>query len=194
MRIALLALMLLSSVVLADTPIEKATYDCRIVLDQNFNALVMEDADALLDTMSPQMAAPAAYAEFRREAEEMFAATDVYVRCVDFKLYSFKPPFAEAVVVQHTAPKNEDDHHPVQQGRLNFRHHSALLPEHQLVWYKQRFQRVNGEWKLHLVLTEPQPVDADKVSAIKASVEQSSCANGRCSFPSRAVSRAGDVK
>lgn len=185
MRIVLLSLMLLASVAVADTPAEKVSAECRVALDKNLQALVMENADALLDTMSPQMAPAAAYAEFRKEAEEMFAATDVYVRCVEFKLYAYKPPFAEAIVVQHTTPKNEGDHYPVEQGKLNFRHRSALLPEHQLVWYKQRFQRINGEWKVHLVLTEPRPVDDDKVSAITADKPQSNCANGQCSFPSR---------
>ena len=117
----------------------------------------------------------------------MFTATDVYMRCVSFKMCAYNPPFAEAVVVQHTMPKNAEDHHPVQQGKLNFRDRSALLPEHQLVTYRQRFQRVNGEWKLHLVLTEPQPVDEDDVSAINAEPAQPACANGQCSFPSRNI-------
>jgi hypothetical protein len=169
----------------AATPAEKISESCQAVLDQNMQSMVTEDVDALMATISPEVGSPAQLAEFRREAEEVFAATDIYMRCVGFKLYAVNKMYADAWVIQQTTPKNENDHHPVVQGELNFRHNSALLPEHQLVAYKQRFHRQNGKWKLHLVLSEPQPVDEDAVEQLNSAKPvkqkvQPACKNGQC--------------
>jgi hypothetical protein len=169
----------------AATPAEKISESCQAVLDQNMQSMVTEDVDALMATISPEVGSPAQLAEFRREAEEVFAATDIYMRCVGFKLYAANKMYADAWVIQQTTPKNENDHHPVVQGELNFRHNSALLPEHQLVAYKQRFHRKNGKWKLHLVLSEPQPVDEDAVEQLNSAKPvkqkvQPACKNGQC--------------
>lgn len=169
----------------AATPAKKISESCQAVLDQNMQSLVTEDVDALMATISPEVGSPAQLAEFKREAEEVFAATDIYMRCVGFKLYAVNKMYADAWVIQQTTPKNEEDHHPVVQGELNFRHHSALLPEHQLVAYRQRFHRQNGKWKLHLVLSEPQPVDEDAVEQLNSAKPvkqkvQPACKNGQC--------------
>jgi hypothetical protein len=169
----------------AATPAEKISEACRAVLDENMHSMVVEDADALLSTISPEVGSPAQLAQFRREAEDVFETTDVYMRCVGFKLYAVDKMYADAWVIQQTTPKNEDDHHPVVQGKLNFRHNSALLPEHQLVAYKQRFHRQNGKWKLHLVLSEPEPVDEDAVEQLNSAKPvkqkvQPACKNGQC--------------
>lgn len=169
----------------AATPAKKISESCQAVLDQNMQSMVTEDVDALMATISPEVGSPAQLAEFKREAEEVFAATDIYMRCVGFKLYAVNKMYADAWVIQQTTPKNEEDHHPVVQGELNFRHHSALLPEHQLVAYRQRFHRQNGKWKLHLVLSEPQPVDEDAVEQLNSAKPvkqkvQPACKNGQC--------------
>ncbi|MFM7205380.1 MAG: hypothetical protein ACKO4T_01740 [Planctomycetaceae bacterium] len=146
---------------------EDISSQCEAVLQENMTAMVAEDADALLDTISPQAGSPAQFAELRREAEEVFAATDVYMSCVCFKLGRVHLPYADAVVVQQTLPKDERDHYPLQQGESNFRHRSALLPEHKLVVYGQRFVRENGKWKVHLVLSEPKPISEDELNKLR---------------------------
>lgn len=167
---------------------KKAETECRAVLDENFNAIVYENADALLDTISPDTGSPAQFATFRNEAENMFENTDVYMRCVAFKMQAYKPPFADFLVVQQTTPKSENDHYPLEQGKLNFRHNSALLPEHKLVVYLQRFQRKNGEWKLHLVMSAPKPISDADVQMLNeretnVAATPANCPNGRCSSP-----------
>jgi hypothetical protein len=172
----------------AANPAAVAAKDCQNVLNKNFNAIVYENADDLLATISPDTGTPAQFAEFRNEAETMFENTDVYMHCALFKMCAYNPPFADAWVVQQTTPKNTEDHYPLEQGKLNFRHNSALLPEHKLVVYKQRFHRKNGEWKLHLVLSEPTPVsDADlqkmQEQPTAQTAETPRCKNGKCSSP-----------
>jgi aldehyde:ferredoxin oxidoreductase len=160
---------------------------CQAILTENMQAIVHEDADALIETMSTQTGTPAQFAEFRQQAEEMFEATDVYMHVAKFELYSYNPPYAEAWVLQQTTPKNAEDHYPVEPGRLNFRHHSALLPEHKLVVYRQRFHKENGQWKVHLVLSQPEPVDEEALARINSKPTKrptrSNCPNGRCSSP-----------
>lgn len=159
-----------------------AENECRAVLNENFNAIVYENADALLATISPATGTREQFAEFRQEAEKMFDATDVYMHVVAFKVEKYSPPFLDALVVQQTTPKSENDYYPLEQGKLNFRHKSGLLPEHKLVVYRQRFHRVNGKWKLHLVLSEPEPIDAAGVQALteKSHAAANDCANGQC--------------
>lgn len=169
----------------AATQMEKISNDCRAVLDDNMQSMVNEDVDSLMATISPDVGTPAQIAHFKHVAEGVFQATDVYMRCVGFKLYAVNKTYADAWVIQQTTPRNEDDYHPVVQGELNFQHHSALLPEHQLVAYKQRFHRHNGKWKLHLVLSEPQPVDEDAVDQLNNAtpakpVARPACKNGQC--------------
>jgi len=180
-----LVMALCATLASAATTAEKISNECQAVLDQNMQSMVTEDVDALMSTISPEVGTPAQLAQFRREAEEVFAATDIYMRCVGFKLYAVNKMYADAWVIQQTTPKNEEDHHPVVQGELNFRHNSALLPEHQLVAYRQRFHRQNGKWKLHLVLSEPQPVDEEAVDQLNNAtpakpVARPACKNGQC--------------
>jgi len=137
---------------------EKAAEECRAVLETNFQAMSAEDVKLLMGTISSKAGKPEMRAEFKKEAEKVFADTDIYMRVDGFELYEFDPPFAYAHVRQLTLPKNEEDHYPSEQGVLNFRHHSALLPEHQLVQYQQKFHYENGKWKLDRVITKPFPV------------------------------------
>jgi len=170
-----------------------AEEQCRAVLDKNFQAVNAEDIKALVATTSSQSGPKEQMAEFRKEAEQMFADTDVYMRLVWFKAYAYKPPYMEAYVIQLTLPKNEDDHYPTEQGELNFRHHSGLLPEHQLVMYRQKFHYDRGKWRVHAVLSAPKPVDEDvpekldeafaKVEAAGIDTNLDSCPNGQCQLP-----------
>jgi hypothetical protein len=171
---------------------QQAAAACRAVLEANFQAMNNEDVDALLATTSSKTGSPEQMAEFRAEAEKMFEDTDAYFRVDGFEFYKFQPPYAYAYVNQMTLPKNESDHYPREQGKLNFRHHSALLPEHKLVQYKQKFHFDNGQWKLHRVLSEPQPVDSWSARKLKIAGEGNGngnrapapvCKDGKCSSP-----------
>ena len=165
----------------------QAAEECRAILEQNFQAINAEDIKALMATTSSKTGTPAQMAEFRAEAEQMFEDTNVYMRIDGFELYKFKPPYAYAYVNQLTLPKSEDDHYPREQGKLNFRHHSALLPEHQLVQYRQKFHYENGKWKLHRVVSPPQPVDSWSARKLNqsepAATSASGCPDGKCSTP-----------
>jgi hypothetical protein len=185
-----------SAIGYAAGPDQKATAaeeQCRAMLDQNFQAINAEDIKALAATTSSQSGSKEQMAEFRKEAEQMFTDTDVYMRLVWFKAYAYKPPYMEAYVIQLTLPKNEDDHYPAEQGELNFRHHSALLPEHQLVMYRQKFHLERGKWKVHAVLSKPQPVAEDvagrldeafaEAEAAGVDTSVNACPNGQCKFP-----------
>jgi len=170
-----------------------AEEQCRAVLDQNFQAINAEDIKALVATTSSTSGSEEQMAAFRKEAVQMFADTDVYMRLVWFKPYAYKPPYMEAYVIQLTLPKNEEDHYPAEQGELNFRHHSGLLPEHQLVMYRQKFHYDRGKWRVHAVLSAPKPVDEDvpkklddsfaKVEAAGIDTNLDSCPNGQCQLP-----------
>lgn len=160
----------------------------RAILEENFQALTAENLPALMATTSRYSGSPAQVAEFKREAQQMFDDTDVYVRLVNFQLVKFQPPRAYAIVQQLTLPADEADHRP-RQGELNFRHHSALLPEYQLVEYKQRFNFENGQWKVHRVVTPPVPSGtwSSRFTADGESKHQSgttkNCPDGKCGTP-----------
>lgn len=165
----------------AENPVvKKATAGCLAVLEKNFQAINDEDIKALMATTSSQTADAETMAEFRAEAEQLFEDTDVYMRVDKFQLIALKFPYAVAYVQQLTMPKSEEDHYPSEQGKLNFRHHSGLLPEHQLVWYKQAFHFEKGKWKLHQVLTKPEPVGKEGNNDAPVKFGQSSCQNGQC--------------
>jgi hypothetical protein len=168
----------------------KVADGCRACLEDNFHAITAENIEDLIASTSPYTAAPEDMAKFREEAEQMFKDTDVYMRVEGFELYWIEPAtgFAYATVNQLTLPKDEADHKPDDAGKLYFRNRSALLPEYQLVQYKQKFQLVNGKWKLHLVLSEPIPEGHPEFKKLNASgiidpPAQNNCPNGRCSTP-----------
>lgn len=167
----------------------KAAEECRAILEQNFQAINQEDIRALMATTSSRTAAPEQMAQFREEAEQMFRDTDVYMRVDGFEIFKFQPPYLYAYVNQLTMPKNEEDHYPREQGELNFRHHSALLPEHQLVQYIQKFHFENGQWKLHRVVSRPKPIGDWNVRELNSNANKSNrsgsgnCKNGKCSTP-----------
>lgn len=176
---------------------QKAAEEMRAVLDANFQAISAENMDALMATTSRYSGTPAEVAEFKQEAQQMFKDTDVYLRLTNFQLVKFQPPRAYAIVQQLTLPADESDHTP-RQGKLNFRHHSALLPEYQLVEYKQRFNFEDGKWKVHRVVTPPVPsgtwsskfsAGGESASVQKqtggesASLQKQNCPDGKCNAP-----------
>jgi hypothetical protein len=157
--------MLLSQMALADDPVERAEQDCRAVLEQNFHAITAESWKSFSKTLSQSVGTRAELQELKAEAEKMFSDTDVYMRLVDFKLIDLRPPMAEALVLQLTLPADEKDREPVRHQRLgvNFKHHSALLPEFELVKYRQRFRYENGEWKVHKIVSRPIPASTKTI-------------------------------
>jgi len=151
---------------LAADPVQKAIDECRMVLERNFNAVNAEDLKQLMKTFSKEAASGQHAADFKEEATKMFADTDVYMRLVDFKIIdirpNMRPQMAEAMVIQLTLPADEKDREPVRHRRLglNYKHHSALLPEFELVTYRQVFRYENGKWKLHALAGAVIPTDA----------------------------------
>jgi len=119
-----------------------------------------------MGTFSKEASSGQYAADFKEEATKMFKETDIYMRLVDFKLIDIRPkmrpPTAEAMVIQLTLPADEKDRAPVRHGRLglNYKHHSALLPEFELVTYRQVFRYENGKWKLHALAGAVIPTDA----------------------------------
>jgi len=164
---------------LAADPAQKLELQCRSVLEQNFAAVVAEDLKALRRTSAKDAGTKQQQDEFCEEAKQMFESTDVYMRLVDFRILRVQMPMAEAMVLQLTLPADEADREPVLHQRLgvNFKHHSALLPEYELVTYKQLFKYENGKWKVHLVSSVPVAAEANKLP------EQADCPNGNCQFP-----------
>lgn len=163
----------------AADPAQKLELQCRSVLEQNFAAVVAEDLKALRRTSAKDAGTKQQQDEFCEEAKQMFESTDVYMRLVDFQILRVQMPMAEALVMQLTLPADEADREPVLHQRLsvNFKHHSALLPEYELVTYKQLFKYENGKWKVHLVSSVPVAAEANKLP------EPTDCPNGNCSFP-----------
>jgi hypothetical protein len=157
--------MLFSHMVLADDPVGRAEAECRAVLEQNFHAITAESWKSFQKTLSQTVGTRAELQELKAEAEKMFSDTDVYMRLVDFKLIDLRPPMAEALVLQLTLPADEKDREPVRHQRLgvNFKHHSALLPEFELVKYRQRFRYENGEWKVHQIVSRPIPASTKTI-------------------------------
>ena len=155
---------------------------CRAVLEQNFHAVTAEDWKALQATLSKQVGTREQVAELKEEAEKMFGDTDVYIRLSDFQLTGIQMPMAEGSVLQMTLPASEKDREPVLHKRLgvNFRHYSALLPEYELVTYKQLFRYENGKWKVHQISSEPAPAETNILQKTEAS---SDCPNGQCAMP-----------
>ena len=135
--------------------------ECRKVLEENFEACNEKDLKGLIATCSRYTGTRAQGLEFMREAQKMFDETSVIMRVEKMELLSFDPPEAVFLVRQSTLPNNESDHKPKGPG-LNYRHHSALLPEWQEVEYQQKFWYEGGKWKVHLILTPPVPVEGTK--------------------------------
>lgn len=166
---------------MAADPAQKIETQCRAILEQNFAAVAAEDLKALRRTSAKDAGTREQQNDFCEEAKQMFEDTDVYMRLVDFRLLRVQMPMAEAMVLQLTLPADEADRAPVlhQKLGLNFRHHSALLPEYELVTYKQLFKYENGKWKVHLVSSVPVAADANKLPE----QSQPNCPNGNCQFP-----------
>jgi hypothetical protein len=174
----------------ADPKIEEK---CQAVLEQNFQAVVGEDWKALQKSMSVQTGTPAQIAEFKDECDKMWHETDVYMRLVDFKILRVQLPMAEGLVLQMTLPASEKDREPVLHQRLgvNFRHYSALLPEYEMVVYKQLFRYEGGKWKVHQVSSVPVAADSNSFQQAgkqQPAAQRNNCPNGNCQFPRVKVS------
>lgn len=189
MKYVFLAVLLAVSSVTGYAANPKVEEKCREVLEQNFQAVVSEDWKALQKTCSVQSGTPAQVAEFKVECDKMWAETDVYMRLVDFKILRVQMPMAEGLVLQMTLPADEADREPVLHQRLgvNFRHYSALLPEYEMVVYKQLFRYEGGKWKVHQVNSVPVAADSDSFQQ-QSEAPQNNCPNGNCQFPRIKVS------
>lgn len=159
----------------------RAERECREVLEQNFQAINAEDLKALLATCSVYSGTAEQGREFIAEAKAMFEDTNVYMMLVDFELTKVQSDRAYAYVTQRTVASRPEDHQPKKPG-LNYRHHSALLPEYETVRYKQRFSFEGGKWKVHRVVSDMEPVDGSPRLVVKDG-PASNCPNGKCSTP-----------
>lgn len=146
---------------------EKEAEKIRAALQANFQACNEENLEALMGTLSIAMDGRQ---EFANEAKKLFNDTDVYLRVADFELLEFRPPFASARVIQITLPADEKDRESGDAKQVFFRGNSALLPKWECVEYTQQFRKENGQWKLHLITTEPTPAvwPPDDPKAIRA--------------------------
>jgi serine/threonine protein kinase len=123
----------------------------------NFDACNKEDVPALMATISRQSPDQA---EFKQQAETLFAATDVYMGLADFEILELRPPHAAARIVQITLPADAEDRTKGAPREIFFRDNSGLLPKWECCEYTQTFRKENGKWKLYLITTEPRPVEA----------------------------------
>jgi hypothetical protein len=123
----------------------------------NFDACNKEDVPALMATISRQSPDQA---EFKQQAEKLFAATDVYMGLADFEILELRPPHAAARIVQITLPADAEDRTKGAPREVFFRDNSGLLPKWECCEYTQTFRKENGKWKLYLITTEPRPVEA----------------------------------
>ena len=181
---------LFGQTLLAADAVQRVEDECRMVLEKNFNGVNAEDVKMIASTFSKEAASGQYIADFTEEATKMFEETDVYMRLVDFKLIDLRPPYATAMVIQMTLPADEKDREPVRHQRLgvNYRHHSALLPEFEMVTYRQIFRYENGKWKVHASAGVPLPTDLkelpDSLPRPQAAVKvNANCPNGNCSWP-----------
>lgn len=161
--------------------------DIRAVLEQNFATTSAEDLPGLMGTLDRQLPQRD---EFEREAKQVFADTDLYLRVQEFELLAVKGPWAAARVVQLTLPADEDDREVGTDQQLFYRRHSMLLPEYDLVEYTQTFHKSGGKWRLWLVTTQPQQargatqgvtmVESEEIGPAVSRSVFGGCANGRC--------------
>jgi hypothetical protein len=161
--------------------------EIREVLAANFAACTEEDINVLMDTQARGLD-PRALAEFRRQAEDVFAKTDMYLGLEEFEVTAVKLPYAAARVVQVTLPKDPELRNDPDQCKRFYREHAALLPAYERVEYVQTFKREKGQWKLWQITTEPRPVGEVSSAPTRQgrptmTQQQSPCANGRCNKP-----------
>ena len=149
--------------------------EIRQVLLQNFQACTDENIDVLMDTQARGLS-PCALQEFQRQAESVFAKTDMYLGLEEFQVTAVRLPYAAARVVQVTLPKDPELRQDPDERARFYRDHTALLPAYETVEYVQTFKRENGKWRLWQITTEPRPVG----QASQKQPVRSNCPNGRC--------------
>ena len=148
MRILICAVFLsLSQVCLAGDADE-----IRYVLQANFEACNMEDADALLETCSVDMPDRRG---FREESVRLWREKDIHYSLVDFRLIKVDGDIATAIIVQKTHSK-ERNH--ANEKELFYRNGTTLLPDAEVVRYMAAFKKDSGVWKCYLTISEPVPV------------------------------------
>jgi hypothetical protein len=149
--------------------------EIRQVLEQNFQACTDENIEVLMGTQAQGLPQPALQ-EFQRQAEDVFAKTDMYLGLEACEVTAVQLPFAAARVVQVTLPKDPALRQDPDELARFYRDNSALLPAYERVEYVQTFKRENGRWKLWQITTEPRPVG----QASQKQPVRSNCPNGRC--------------
>ncbi|NDD53229.1 hypothetical protein EBZ39_05045 [bacterium] len=157
----------------ADTDAEKI----RAVLEDNFQACNKEDLELLMDTQARGLC-KADLDQFRQEAKDMFADTDVYLRLEEFELVKKQLPFAAARVVQVTLPADENVRNNPNERQRFYRNHTMLLPEYERVEYIQTFKKEGGKWRLWQIVTKPSPVE--KGGDRQTAPVVADCPNGQC--------------
>lgn len=126
--------------------------EIRDVLQANFDACNMEDADALLETCSVDMPDRRG---FKEESIRLWKEKDIHYSIVDFRLVRVNGDFATAMIVQKTHSK--DRNHANDQERF-YRNGTTLLPDAEVVRYMAAFKKDSGVWKCYLTISEPVPV------------------------------------
>lgn len=126
--------------------------EIRDVLQANFDACNMEDADALLGTCSVDMPDRLG---FKEESIRLWKEKDIHYSIVDFRLVRVNGDFATAMVVQKTHSK--DRNHANERERF-YRNGTTLLPDAEVVKYMAAFKKDSGVWKCYLTISEPIPV------------------------------------
>lgn len=148
--------------------------DIRAALNENFAAYNAEDAKWLTATLAPNQPG---LAEFKREAEKLFAEADSYISIKEFELLAVQGSRAKARVVQHTTTGDGTS--------TAYRQHTMLMPKYPTVEYVQHFNRVRGKWKVGLVEEEPREVKEPTQNISQGSQPAGrsvfgNCANGTC--------------
>lgn len=172
-----LAFMLGSAVAVVVNAADSDAAQMRACLEDNFQACNNEDIEQLMDTQARSLPRNE-MAQFRKEAEQLFADTDVYLRLEEFQVVKKQLPFAAVRVVQVTLPADESIRDNPDACQRFYRNITMLMPEHERVEYIQTFKRENGKWRLWEIVTKPTPVekggDRQNMRAV------SNCPNGQC--------------
>lgn len=188
MCIAVLVAISCQAAVAADTQQQQVAAACRAVVEANFRACTEENIAALLATISKNAGSREEGIEFVKEAKELFAETDLYIRLTGFRLDDIQGNVAYATVNQLTLPADEKDRR-ARPEKVFYRHHSAMLPEWEEVQYTQKFVYENGRWLNLRMISEPKAVGGWSAETLTGETQlgpkmvDSPCANGRCPTP-----------
>ena len=187
--IAALVAISCQAAVAADT--QQVAAACRASVEANFQACTEENIAALLATISKNAGSREEGIEFVREAKELFAETDLYVKLTGFRLDDVQGRFAYATVNQLTLPAAEKGR-KARPEKVAYRHNSGMLPEWEEVQYTQKFVYENGRWLGLRIVSQPVAVGGGSDETLTGETQlgpkmvaggSSPCANGRCPTP-----------